>query len=56
MEVTIPIGNSEGLIMLLAISSEIIKKIEPTSAAIGAKYLALYTPIILHKWGIINPT
>ena len=56
MEVTMPIGNSEGLIMLLAISSETIKKIAPTSAAIGAKYLALYTPIILHKCGIINPT
>ena len=51
-----PIGNSEGLIMLLAISSETIKKIAPTSATIGTKCLALYAPIILHKCGIINPT
>ena len=51
-----PIGNSDGLNILLAISSETIKKIAPMIAAIGTNCLALYTPIILHRCGIINPT
>ena len=42
--VTMPIGNSDGLNILLAISSETIKKIAPISAAIGTKLLHYIHP------------